>query len=103
MQAISAMRSVAKRGGGGAGVLDLRLHRIGPPPGQLLEQGSVLERSRAWLQRLHGEGRAAARRFVTRHGADLGVRETLDVAAVFVDERKPSLRLPANEAVYDGA
>jgi NTE family protein len=103
MQAISAMRSVAKRGDGGAGVLDLRLHRIGPPPRQLLEQGSVLERSRAWLQRLHGEGRAAARRFVTRHGADLGVRETLDVAAVFVDERKPSLRLPANEAVYDGA
>ncbi len=103
MQAISAMRSVAKRGDGGAGVLDLRLHRIGPPPRQLLEQGSVLERSRAWLQRLHGEGRAAARRFVTRHGTDLGVRETLDVAAVFADERKPNLRLPANEAVYDGS
>ena len=103
MQAISAMRAVAHRGEGGAGVLDLRLHRIGPPPRQLLEQGSVLERSRAWLQRLHDEGRSAARRFITRHGSDLGVRETLDIAAVFADERKPKLRLPANEAVYEGS
>src|SRR5438094_6000525 len=68
MQAISAMRAVAARGDGGASVLDLRLHRIGPPPRSLLEQGSAMERSLAWLQRLHGEGRSAAKRFIARHG-----------------------------------
>ena len=103
MQAISAMRAVAARGDGGASVLDLRLHRVGPPSRTLLEQGSALERSRAWLLRLHGEGRAAARRFVARHGADLGVRETLDVAGVFNDGRKPKLPAPANEALYERA
>ncbi|HEX8009366.1 MAG TPA: patatin-like phospholipase family protein [Casimicrobiaceae bacterium] len=101
MQAISAMRGVAARGDGGASVLDLRLHRIGPPSRGLLAQGSALERSRAWLKRLHGEGRTAARRFLARHGNDIGVRETLDVANVFSDERKPKVRVSANEAVYE--
>jgi NTE family protein len=103
MQAIAAMRSVATRGEGVSNVLDLRLHRIGPPPRELLEQGSSLERSRAWLQRLHGEGRAAARRFIARHGADVGVRETLDIASEFQDGRKPKVRMPANDSVYDSA
>src|SRR5208283_3641613 len=71
MQAIAAMRSVATRGEGTSNVLDVRLHRIGPPSRELLEQGSSLERSRAWLQRLHGEGRTAAKRFIARHGADV--------------------------------
>jgi hypothetical protein len=62
-----------------------------------------MERSRAWLQRLHREGRTAAKRFITRHGADLGVRETLDIATAFADEHKPKVRVPANEALYDGA
>jgi hypothetical protein len=62
-----------------------------------------MERSRAWLQRLHREGRTAAKRFITRHGADLGERETLDIASVFADGHKPKVRMPANEAVYDGA
>src|ERR1700676_205811 len=61
MQAIAAMRSVAARADGTSGVLDLRLHRIGPPPRALLDQGSSLERSRAWLQRLHAEGQTAAK------------------------------------------
>jgi len=103
MQAIAAMRSIAARGDGASSVLDLRLHRIGPPPRGLLEQGSSLERSRAWLQRLHREGRAAARRFVARHGADVGVRETLDIAGQFHDEHKPKVRAPANDPLYDGA
>jgi NTE family protein len=101
MQAISAMRAVAARGEGGASVLDVRLHRIGPPPRELLEQGSALERSRAWLLRLQSEGRAAAKRFIARHGADLGVRETLDVAGVFAADQKPKIRVAANEAVYE--
>ena len=62
-----------------------------------------MERSRAWLQRLHREGRTAAKRFITRHGADLGVRETLDIASAFADEHKPKMRVAANEALYDGA
>lgn len=102
MQTIAAMRSVAARGEGPSSVLDLRLHRIGPPSRELLDQGSSLERSRAWLQRLHGEGRAAARRFIARHGADVGVRETLDVAGEFTDERKPKMRVPANDSMYGG-
>jgi NTE family protein len=103
MQAIAAMRSVAAHGEGASSVLDLRLHRIGPPPRDLLDQGSSLERSRAWLQRLHDKGRAAARRFIARHGADVGVRETLDIASTFQDQRKPKVRMPANDAVYDSA
>jgi NTE family protein len=103
MQAIAAMRSVAARGDTASSVLDLRLHRIGPPPRELLEQESSMERSRAWLQRLHREGRSAAKRFIVRPGVDLGVRETLDIARVFADEHKPKVRAPANEAVYDGA
>jgi NTE family protein len=103
MQAIAAMRAVATRGEGASNVLDLRLHRIGPPPRDLLEQGSSLERSRAWLQRLHDEGRAAARRFTARHGADIGVRETLDIASQFHDRRKPKVRVPANDALYESA
>jgi len=103
MQAIAAMRSVAARGDGASSVLDLRLHRIGPPPRELLEQESSMERSLAWLQRLHREGRSAAKRFVARHGADVGVRETLDIASVFADEHKPKMRVPANEAVLDSA
>ena len=100
MQAIAAMRSVAARSLGTASVLDARLHRIGPPPRELLAQESSMERSRAWLLRLHREGRAAAKRFVARHGADLGVRETLDIAGVYADERKPKVRASANDAVY---
>ena len=97
MQAIAAMRALAERGKGPASVVDLRLHRIGPPPQALFEQGSASERSRAWLEKLHGEGRDAGRTFMTRHGADLGVRETLDVGRVFADAHKPKIRVAQNE------
>src|SRR5260370_37665892 len=100
MQAIAAMRSVAARGDGASRVLDLRLHRIGPPPRELLEQESSMERSRAWLQRLHREGRTAAKRFIPRHGAHLGVRATLDTATAFAAEPKPKVRVSANHAHY---
>jgi NTE family protein len=97
MQAIAAMRSVAANGDGSSSALDTRLHRIGPPPRELLEQESAMERSRAWLLRLHREGRAAAKRFIARYGEDVGVRETLDIGSVFADGRKPKIRLPASE------
>ena len=101
MQAIASMREVAGKSPSGARVLDVRLHRIGPPQRELLEQGSTLERSRAWLERLHAEGRAAAKRFLGRHAADLGVRETLDIAGTFADAHSTAAASPANEPVYE--
>jgi len=67
----------------------------------LFEEGSALERPRAWIDRLYDERRHGARRFLARHGRDIGVRETLNIAKVFSDERKPKLHLPANEAAFD--
>jgi len=101
MQAIMALRAAATRTEASSPVLDLRLHRIGPPRHDLLQQGSSLERSRQWIGRLQHEGRGAARRFVLRHGHDIGVRETLDVARVFNDARKPKMRVPANEDLVE--
>jgi NTE family protein len=98
MQAIHAMRTVAQRNEGASSVLDVRLHRIGPPANELFDEGSALERSRAWIERLHDEGRTSAKRFLARHGGDIGTRETLDIARVFTDEHKPKVRVAANDA-----
>lgn len=97
MQAIAAMRAIAARAEGPSRVSALRLHRIGPPHRSLFEKGSGVERSRAWLELLFDEGRQAARGFLARHAADLGVRETLDIARVFTDIHKPKLRVAAND------
>jgi NTE family protein len=99
MQAIGAMRALAERNADAAHLLAVRMHRIGPPRDALFEQGSATERSRAWLQLLQREGRLAGRRFLSAHGADIGVRETLDVARAFSDEHKPKLRVAAKERV----
>jgi NTE family protein len=96
MQAIAAMRALATRHDGASNVLELRLHRIGPPQRRLVEPGSALERSRAWLLRLFDEGRSASKHFLSRHGADIGVRETLDIARVYADTRKPKVRVAAS-------
>ncbi|HVO90279.1 MAG TPA: patatin-like phospholipase family protein [Casimicrobiaceae bacterium] len=101
MQSIAAMRAVASGGGDRrAAVLDVRLHRIGPPSVQLSAQGSPLERSRAWLHKLRDEGCKAARRFIARDGAAIGVRETLDIARVYADPRTARHGTPANEHDY---
>ncbi|MBS0325130.1 MAG: patatin-like phospholipase family protein [Proteobacteria bacterium] len=101
MQAIAAMRAIAARADGPVSVSSLRLHRIGPPRRSLFERGSGLERSRAWLELLFDEGRQSARGFLARHGGDLGVRETLDIAHVFTDAHKPKLRVAANDDFAD--
>jgi NTE family protein len=103
MQAITAMRAFAERNTDTSHLLALRMHRIGPPRDELHEQGSSSERSRAWLQLLHGEGRIASRRFLSAHGADIGVRETLDVARAYSDGRKPKMRVPVKEGPPDVA
>ena len=76
----------------------MRLHRIGPPRVELFDQGSGIDTARPWLQQLHDEGFAAGKRFMARHGADIGIRETLDVAQVFVDTNKP--RIPLQRDPY---
>jgi len=93
MQAIAAMRALAARREDGSALLDVRMHRIGPPSRDLVGPGSAFERSRAWLLRLFNEGRTASRQFLARHGADIGVSETLDVARVYADVRKPKVRV----------
>jgi NTE family protein len=101
MQSIAAMRAMAARGEGPAIMRELRLHRIGPPPRDLIEPGSAMERSRKVLLRLQDEGRSAGRQFIARHGTDIGVRETLDIARTYVDARKPKMRIAASDAVDD--
>jgi NTE family protein len=101
MQAIAAMRALSANDGDASQVHAVRLHRIGPPSRALLADGSSLERSYAWISRLHRAGRATARSFATRHGSDVGVRETLDVARIFGGPHKPKLRRPANEPAFD--
>ena len=101
IQAIRAVRAIATRGNGDVGVVATRLHRIGPPPTGLLTTGSALERSRPWLEALFAEGRKAARRFIARHGAQIGVHETLDVARVFLSEPRLTTELPANEDSFE--
>jgi NTE family protein len=100
MQAIIALRALTQNGAR-AHVNDLRIHRIGPPSRELYERGSSLERSPTWLELLFDEGRAAARQFIERHGADVGVRETLDIAKVFADAHKPKMRMAANEDAFE--
>jgi NTE family protein len=100
MQAIAAMRTVATHGAAAANVLDLRMHRIGPPRAALFDEGSALERSRAWIDKLYAEGRGSARRFLRRHARDVGVRETLDIVKVFTDGRGQRARMPANDAAF---
>jgi hypothetical protein len=41
--------------------------------------------------------------FFARRGADVGVRETLDIASEFSGRHKPKVRVPANDSVYDSA
>ena len=101
MQAITAMRALAERNADTSHLLAVRMHRIGPPRDELHAQGSPSERSRAWLKLLQGEGRIAGRRFLSAHGADVGVRETLDVAKAYSDGHKPKMRVPVKEELQD--
>jgi NTE family protein len=95
LRSIAAMREVAAPD---ADVRDLRLHRIGPPPAALQSEGSALERSPAWIERLRGEGHRSARRFLDRHARDLGVRETLDIATTYAGAPTRSSPTRANAA-----
>jgi NTE family protein len=97
MQAIAAIREAAQGAPGAASsaspFVSVRMHRIGPPPPELLEQGSADQRSWTWLTQLRDEGRAAARVFLKRHADSIGRRETLDIARIFQSPQKPRIRM----------
>jgi NTE family protein len=98
---IRALRALAAASDSDTGVALTRLHRIGPPPPALLTVGSALERSRAWLEKLFDEGRKAAQRFITRHGRNVGVNETLDITRAFAGEPRATSERPANEDSFE--
>lgn len=60
---------------------------------------NALERSHAGIERRHAEGQRSARRFLGKHGQDIGVRETLDIDNVFVDQRSEAVRSMTAEVV----
>ncbi len=105
MQAIQAIRELTgNRGRNGGEATErsprtansfrqARFHRIGPPPDDLLGTGASGDRSPRNLQALWEAGRSDARRFLMRDGKQIGLKETLDLKAAFIDERKT--RLPA--------
>ena len=45
---------------------------------------SKLDTSWSFFEELHASGRAAARRWLSRHYADVGVKQTLDLRAEFM-------------------
>ena len=96
VQAISAVRAALSKTTGDNASATVRLHRIGPPRLELLDEGTATDRALSWLELLHDEGFTDGKRFMARHGPDIGVRETLDVARAFVGTGE--LRVPARVA-----
>lgn len=57
-----------------------------------LNGSSKMNTDRRFLEALQALGRAAAERWLQAHGADLGVRSTLDIAASFLAPREVAAR-----------
>ena len=69
---------------------DLRLHMIADDDGlATLGAASKLDTSRAFLERLFELGRQASQRWLGVHGADVGVRATLDIERSFLARQQP--------------
>jgi hypothetical protein len=98
-QAIHAMRALGDTRDAEARLARLRFHGIGPPRLELFKQGNGIERARAWLQLLHDEGFVAGRQFVSRHGRDIGLHETLEIATFCIDSLKPKIPVSAHDAI----
>ncbi len=70
---------------------DLRLHMIADENSlAAFSASSKLDTSRAFLDRLFALGRAAAERWLAAHGADVGVRASLDIEATFLARTRKS-------------
>jgi NTE family protein len=67
----------------------LRLHMVADDDGLApLQPSSKLNTDRAFLERLHGLGHAAADRWLSTHRRDLGRRATLDIEGTFLAPRR---------------
>jgi hypothetical protein len=96
MQAIHAIREVTGRAATSAGgpndatncFTQARFHRVGPPPDGLIGAGAAGDRSGKHLQALWKTGRSEARRFLMRDGRQIGLEETLDIKASYIDQSK---------------
>ncbi len=100
MQAITAMRALAERNEDPSHLLAVRMHRIGP------RAMSCTSMDRRPSVRARGCSCSATRAsmprgaFLAANGADLGVRETLDVARAFSDGHKPKMRVGVQDALH---
>ena len=84
------MPTHAKRGNRIRCLSTLLMRAHAPRSGlELFEQGNGIEQPLPWLQLLHKEGLMAGGQFISRHGRDTGLRETLEIATFFIDSRKP--------------
>ncbi len=83
LRMIAVLRQVANPGDSeGARWAGMRIHRIASELMTELGYSSKLNAEWSFLCMLRGEGRRAAERFLDAHGADLGVRSTLDIDAM---------------------
>jgi NTE family protein len=82
LRAAALLRRVADPGSGeGAVLAKMRMHRIASDVMLDLGYSSKLLAEWEFFLMLRDEGRKAASAFLKRHGADLGVRSTLDIDA----------------------
>lgn len=80
LRAAAMMRKVADPGTGeGRALAEMRLHRISSDVMLTLGYSSKLLAEWDFFIMLRDEGRKAAEAFLTNHGQDLGVRQTLDI------------------------
>ena len=74
---------------------NLRLHMVADDEGLApLHASSKVNTDRAFLEALHGLGRAAAGRWLDAHRADVGVRSSLDLRSSFLAPRMTPASLP---------
>jgi NTE family protein len=93
MRAIAFVSRLVREGRLDAGrYKDLRMHMVSDDPGLApFNASSKLNTDGVFLKELYELGLAAADRWLKRHRADIGVRQTLDVERVFLG-RQPRAR-----------
>lgn len=80
LRAAALLRQVVDPGTGeGAALAEMRMHRIASDLMTELSSSSKMLAEWNFLTMLRDAGRAAASEFLERHGADLGVRASLDI------------------------
>jgi NTE family protein len=97
LQALHTMRQLTSDDVGHETLTGSRLHRVGPPPIDLLDEhrAGVGTVQRETIGQLCRRGRADARKFFTQHRDALGKTSTLDLGATFFSTTKPKLKAAA--------